>query len=129
MTFQSGFPFTPFCGPGNIQNGAGGWCAPDVVVGQNGNDGPKTISQYFNTGAFVDRVGQNAAAITDFRFGTAGRNSLVGPGIASLDASVNKVFKMMDGKQQFDLRGEFFNLPNHPYLRSPALHCVRRRTV
>lgn len=120
VTFQKGFPFTPFCGPGNIQNGAGGWCAPDVVVGQNGNDGPKTISQYFNTGAFVDRVGQNPAAITDFRFGTAGRNSLVGPGIASLDASVNKVFKMMDGKQQFDLRGEFFNLPNHPVFAQPG---------
>ena len=120
VTFQSGFPFTPFCGPGNIQNGAGGWCAPDVVVGQNANDGPKTVAQYFNTAAFVDRVGQNPGAITDFRFGTAGRNSLVGPGIASLDASVNKVFKMMDGKQQFDLRGEFFNLPNHPVFAQPG---------
>ena len=68
----------------------------------------------------MDRVGQNPAAITDFRFGTAGRNSLVGPGIASLDASVNKVFKMMDGKQQFDLRGEFFNLPNHPVFAQPG---------
>ncbi len=120
LTFQSGFPFSPFCGPGNIQNGAGGWCAPDAISGLKGNDGPKTVAQYFNTAAFVDRLGQNPAAITDFRFGTAGRNILIGPGIASFDASVNKAFKWKDGRQQLDVRGEFFNLPNHPLFAQPG---------
>ncbi|MDZ4796606.1 MAG: carboxypeptidase-like regulatory domain-containing protein [Bryobacteraceae bacterium] len=120
VTFQTGFPFTVTCGPGNIQNGAGGWCAPDVVPGANGNDGPKTVAQYFNTSAFVDRLGQNAGAITDFRFGTSGRNTVTGPGIVSLDASVNKAFRIQDGKHTFDLRGEFFNLPNHPVFGQPG---------
>lgn len=78
------------------------------------------MAQYFDTAAYVDRLGQNAAAITDFRFGTAGRNTLIGPGIASLDASINKAFKWMDGRQQIDLRGEFFNLPNHPVFAQPG---------
>ena len=120
VTFQRGFPLTLFCGSGNIQNGAGGWCAPDAIAGSDGNAGPKTVDQYFNTAAFVDRLGQNPAAITDFRFGTAGRNIVIGPGIASLDASVNKAFKWMEGKQQLDLRGEFFNLPNHPVFSQPG---------
>jgi len=120
LTFQSGFPFSAFCGPGNIQNGAGGWCAPDAISGQNGNDGPKTVEKYFNTGAFVDRLGQNAAAITDFRFGTNGRNTLIGPGIIGLDASVNKAFAWSEGRQKVDLRGEFFNLPNHANFSQPG---------
>jgi hypothetical protein len=120
LTFQSGFPFSAFCGSGNIQNGAGGWCAPDAISGARGNDGPKTVAQYFNTAAFVDRLGQNPSAITDFRFGTAGRNIMIGPGIASLDASINKAFKWMEGRQQIDLRGEFFNLPNPPVFGQPG---------
>ena len=120
LTFQAGFPFSAFCGPGNIQNGAGGWCAPDAIVGQNGNDGPKTVGQYFNTSAFVDRLGQNPAAITDFRFGTGGRNTLIGPGIAGLDASINKAFAWNEGRHKVDLRGEFFNLPNHANFSQPG---------
>jgi hypothetical protein len=119
LTFQSGFPLTAYCGPGNIQNGAGGWCAPDVVAGAKGNDGPKTVEQYFNTAAFVDRLGQNPNAITDFRFGTAGRNTIIGPGIASLDASVSKVFSLKE-RHHLDLRGEFFNLPNHAIFAQPG---------
>jgi hypothetical protein len=120
LTFQAGFPFSAFCGPGNIQNGAGGWCAPDAIVGQNGNAGPKTVAQYFNTSAFVDRLGQNPAAITDFRFGTGGRNTLIGPGIAGLDASINKAFAWNEGRHKVDLRGEFFNLPNHANFSQPG---------
>ena len=120
LTFQSGFPFSAFCGPGNIQNGAGGWCAPDALAGVSGNGGPKTVAQYFNTSAFVDRLGQNPAAITDFRFGTGGRNTLIGPGIAGLDASINKAFAWNEGRHKIDLRGEFFNLPNHANFSQPG---------
>ncbi|MCU1326313.1 MAG: Cna domain protein, partial [Bryobacterales bacterium] len=66
------------------------------------------------------RIGQNPAAITDFRFGTSGRNTVTGPGIASLDASVNKAFTWSEGRQKVDLRGEFFNLPNHPNFAQPG---------
>jgi hypothetical protein len=120
LTFQSGFPMTMFCGPGNIQNGAGGWCAPDAIVGQDPNSGPKTVAQFFNTSAFVDRLGQNPAAITDFRFGTNGRNNVIGPGIIGIDASVAKSFQFFEGKHKFELRGEFFNLPNRANFSQPG---------
>ena len=91
------------------ENCAGGWCALTPLLElTKSNDGPKTIAQHFNfnTGAYVYRLGQNPAAITDFRFGTSGRNTLIGPGITSLDASVNKAFRWKEGKQQMDLRGQ-----------------------
>lgn len=119
FTFQSGFPLTVFCGPGNIQNGAGGWCAPDVIAGTDPNAGPKTPGQWFNTSAYADRIGQNPSAITDFRYGTSGRNTVIGPGIVSIDASINKNFRFAE-KHTVEFRGEFFNAPNHPIFGQPG---------
>ena len=90
LTLQDGFPFTVLCGPGNIQNG-GGVCYPDST----GVDWQLPADQadahaVFNTDAFVDRN----PATGPFRYGTVPRNSLIGPGIISLDASANKRFMM-----------------------------------
>ena len=89
LTLQDGFPFTVTCGPGNIQNG-GGTCYPDW--NPNGTDwrlpaSERSRTRYFNADAFVDR---DPALGTNFRYGTVKRNSLVGPGITSFDASINK---------------------------------------
>jgi hypothetical protein len=122
VTLQDGFPLTAFCGPGNIQNG-GGYCAPDVVSPSGSpdlGDGNRTVGRWFNTDAFVDRLGQNPAAITDFRYGNSARNTIIGPGIISIDASVNKFFRFNEGKHAVELRGEFFNAPNHPIFGPPG---------
>jgi hypothetical protein len=120
ITFQDGFPLTAYCGPGNIQNG-GGYCKPDVVPGQNPNlpDSEQRVTRFFNTAAFVDRLGQDPARITEFRYGTAGRNTIIGPGILSVDVSVNKFFRIREG-HAVEFRSEFFNLPNHPIFAPPG---------
>ena len=53
-----------------------------------------------------------------FRYGTVARNSLIGPGIVSLDASANKRFQLKDS--YLELRVEIFNLPNHPIWNQPG---------
>jgi hypothetical protein len=120
LTFQSGFPITPYCGPGNIQNG-GGQCRPDVVPGETADlpRDERTRTRWFNTNAFVDRLGQNPAAITQFRYGTAGRNIITGPGVTSIDASLNKFFRFTE-RQNLEFRWELFNAPNIPNFGNPG---------
>jgi len=121
VTFQDGFPATVFCGPGNVQNG-GGYCKPDAIAGVNGNlqNSEKTIARWFNTAAFVDRLGvAPGAAQPVFRYGTAGRNTIIGPGITSIDMSVNKFFTFRE-THKIELRGEAFNLPNTPNFGQPG---------
>jgi hypothetical protein len=122
ITFQDGFPATVYCGPGNIQNG-GGYCKPDAVPGVKANlpDSEQRLFRFFNTDAYVDRLGVAPGAPQPvFRYGTAGRNTIIGPGIASLDISANKFFRFYEGKHTVELRGEFFNLPNHPIFQQPG---------
>ncbi|MFN9432545.1 MAG: TonB-dependent receptor domain-containing protein [Acidobacteriota bacterium] len=122
FTFQDGFPATAFCGPGNVQNG-GGYCKPDAISTENANlpEGQQSISRFFNTNAFVDRLGVAPGVTpTVFRYGTAGRNTIIGPGIIGIDASVNKFFRFLEGKHTFELRGEFFNAPNRANFAQPG---------
>jgi Carboxypeptidase regulatory-like domain len=114
LTLQDGFPFTVQCGPGNIQNG-GGICYPDYTgVDWQLPADQQTRTRFFNTDAFVDRNPATGA----FRYGTVPRNSLIGPGIISLDASANKRF--MIGSKYIEARIEVFNLPNRPIFGQPG---------
>ena len=115
LTLQDGFPFTVQCGPGNIQNG-GGICYPDYTgIDPQLPADQQTRTRFFNTDAFVDRN----PATGVFRYGTVPRNSLIGPGIISLDASANKRFTV--GSNYLELRIEVFNLPNRPIFNQPGL--------
>jgi hypothetical protein len=114
LTLQDGFPFTVQCGPGNIQNG-GGICYPDYTgIDWKLPADQRTRTRYFNTDAFVDRTNPGGP----FRYGTVPRNSLIGPGIISLDASANKRFLM--GSRYLEARIEIFNLPNRPIWNQPG---------
>jgi hypothetical protein len=114
IALQTGFPLTAYCGPGNIQNG-GGHCRPDVVPGQDltlpGDQ--RDPSRFFNTDAFVDRLGQDPARITEFRYGNAGRNIITGPGIISIDASINKFFRFTERQHGVALGGFQRTQPSH----------------
>lgn len=48
-----------------------------------------------------------------YRFGTLGRNTVVGPGLVNLDATITRNFRGRE-RVNIQVRGEFFNLPNHP---------------
>jgi Carboxypeptidase regulatory-like domain/TonB dependent receptor/TonB-dependent Receptor Plug Domain len=68
-------------------------------------------SPYFDVTAFKP--------VTDLRFGTAGFNTLRGPGYANLDASLFRTFSMRTG-MNLQFRLEVFNVTNTPHFQNPA---------
>jgi hypothetical protein len=79
-----------------------GGLAADVV---------KQPSSWFNTCAFVPPpAGQ---------FGNAGRNIMTGPGLSNLDFSLYKNITLRREARRLQLRGEVFNLFNHPNFDIP----------
>jgi Carboxypeptidase regulatory-like domain len=64
----------------------------------------------------------NEACFTPSQYGTAGnlgRNVLLGPGYAETDISVTKMTKINE-RMTLQLRGEIFNIFNHPNFSAPA---------
>ncbi|HKQ78000.1 MAG TPA: TonB-dependent receptor [Blastocatellia bacterium] len=51
--------------------------------------------------------------------GTLGRNTLIGPGLVSVDASLGKSFALGESRS-LTFRAEVFNLPNHPNFAVPS---------
>jgi hypothetical protein len=114
VQLQSGNPFTigvsgdiaNIGAPNNNTNRAnyvGG--DPDLPGDQ------RTTERWFNTAAF--------ATPATFTFGNVGRNTVDGPGLVSIDASLAKnTFVTERVNAQF--RAEFFNMPNHPNYNTPG---------
>jgi hypothetical protein len=111
VTLQDGTPFTVLTGFSQSRdlarsvadrpNPAPGFTGP-VILG-----GP---SQYYNPLAFVlQPVGM---------YGTVGRNSLVGPGLATVDATLVRQVSL-GGSRRVSLRLEVFNLLNHANFNLP----------
>ena len=136
LTAQSGSPFTvnlPASQSGSAITAFGNPYRPDLV-GNPFLPGPvmtnpnpachTTISQgglaadivdqpssWFNTCAFAEPpAGQ---------FGNAGRNIMVGPDLTNLDFSVTKYILLHGERHKLQLRGEFFNVLNHPNFDIP----------
>ena len=65
---------------------------------------------WFDTSAF--------RAVTERRFGTAGVNSMRGPGFANFDLSVFREFGLGGGRA-LQFRMEIFNLTNTPHFANP----------
>ena len=74
----------------------------DLVPGVS-LEGPKTVSQWFNTAAFTNSIGH---------FGTSGRGILLGPHYQNWDMSGLKNFQIGE-RVRMQFRGEFFNAFNH----------------
>jgi len=72
--------------------------------------GTRTAERWFNPAAF--------AAPPAFTFGNAGRNTVYGPGMQTLDLALNRQFDLSD-RVNFQLRAEFFNALNHTNLGTP----------
>ena len=70
------------------------------------------IQQWFDPTAFVTNpVG---------RYGNAGRNIIIGPGLISWDLSVNKDFPLLRERQKLQFRTDFLNIMNHVNLGQPV---------
>jgi hypothetical protein len=114
VTLVDGFPLSAVCGSSAVQNGDGN-CYPDYI-GQNPNldRGQQDPNHWFNTSIFVNRLPNSG-----FRFGTVGRNTIIGPGVINWDFSLLKQFHLFE-KHNLELRWEVFNLPNHPLWDIPG---------
>jgi hypothetical protein len=56
--------------------------------------------------------------VTERRFGTAGVNSMRGPGFANFDMSIFREFRL-GGSRALQFRMEIFNLTNTPHFANP----------
>jgi len=136
LTSQTGSPFTvdlPASQSGSAIAAFGNPTRPDVISNPYvagpvmANPNPAchtTISQggmaadvvdqpgsWFNTCAFVQPTGE---------FGDLGRNTMTGPGLENLDFSMYKNIILRKESHRLQLRGEVFNLFNHPNFDIPS---------
>jgi hypothetical protein len=78
--------------------------------------GHNSSNPYFDGTAFINPAANTLA-------GTVARDTLRGPGLFALNASVAKMFKFKEGRISFQLVGEAFNLTNTPVFSNPNATC------
>lgn len=111
MRFMDGLPFTPMVSNVNaFLLGLPG--RPDRIA--SGSIADQNIRHWYDPKAFVP-VPLNA-----YRYGNSGRNILIGPGAAIVDASIFKEFALPMEGHRVQFRVEAFNLPNHPNFGQPG---------
>ena len=107
-TIYSGPPFTPRVANFNYTNGEAS--RPDRI--RTGSLEGASIDQWFDRTAFP------VVPLGAYRFGSSGRNVLDGPGTFVVNASLSRKFRFTESIA-LQLRGESFNLPNHPNFNLP----------
>jgi hypothetical protein len=103
LVAQSGAPFTVNLGIDRANIGAGPAQRPDQLGNPNLPGGERTADRWFGTGAF--------ALQAPFTFGSAPRNSVIGPGYANVDLALAKTWRL-PRTSLLELRWEIFNLFN-----------------
>jgi hypothetical protein len=103
FTVSSGTWFTVTDANDNFAN-SDGQQRPNAIIGQNPNGKPCAPGTIFNTCAFTD---PSLGSV-----GNVGQNTVNGPGFLDLDMSASKEIPISE-KRHFQLRADFFNLPNH----------------
>jgi hypothetical protein len=110
---QTGFPLT-ISVFGDTANAG-------TAVGENPIRANVTGKPVFGPGTRNARTWFNPAAFKAppaYTFGNAGRNSVYGPGMQTMDLAVVRTFGLTEGLK-FETRGEFFNALNHTNLGTP----------
>ncbi len=113
LTLQSGFPFTPQLSynpsnNGDTKNPVRPFVNPaftgPVIIG--------SPSKWFNPAAFL--APPNASGF----YGNLGRDTLIGPGLATWDLSAIKDMQLHE-RLNLQFRAEFFNILNHANFNTP----------
>jgi len=113
VTLQGGFPFTPQLSynpsnNGDTRNPVRAFVNPaftgPVILGNS--------NQWFNPAAFL-----MPPASSGF-YGNLGRDTLIGPGLATVDFSAMKDTRIRE-RMTLQFRAEFFNILNHANFNSP----------
>lgn len=110
MSMFTGLPFTPTADGGSL-NAPGNTQVADVLAPT------RRIGAYGPGQFWIDR--SSFAAVTGARVGSAGINSLRGPGAFNTDASLFRKFRLSE-RAELQFRAECFNLTNTPQLENPA---------
>jgi len=138
------FPFGPgkrWATAGLPARLAGGWQTNAVVSAVSGSPftvtssgtsvnapgNTQTADQVLPTVAILGGIGRGNsyfdpsafAPVTEVRFGTSGRNSLRGPGLVNIDASLFRDFVLAE-RRTLQFRVEVFNLANRPAYNNPG---------
>jgi hypothetical protein len=113
ITLQTGLPFSVLAGSNRSLSGGAGDRAD--LLGPVATYGDESRAQF--TRKFFDTSQFALPALGTF--GTAGRNILTGPGLANVDASVFKEFRLAETKS-IQFRWEVFNLMNRPNFNNPV---------
>jgi Carboxypeptidase regulatory-like domain len=111
LTFEGGFPFNVTA---TDTSNTGGGIQMRGLETCNGNTGPKTFAEYFNTSCYA-----NPAENT---FGNERRNDIVGPHNTNLDLSAFKEFPIWENLT-FQFRTDAFSSLNHPLPDQPNAAC------
>jgi hypothetical protein len=125
-SWQSGLPFTPSYRDCNADRDTG-WCRPDLV-GEWKPEKPTRNAWFITTplaaSGQVTPLTANGQTLGPWRrpergrFGSVGRNRLLGPSFQQWDMSLSKTFDITERfKAQF--RAEAFNVPNRVNLANP----------
>ena len=107
-TKQSGTPLSAVTGADVSGTGSPIVNRPDLVG--NPNVSKPTPDRFFDPAAF--RIPDEP------RFGTSGRNIIIGPGIWSLDAALTRSFRLSDATR-LQFRADAYNILNHPNFVAP----------
>jgi hypothetical protein len=123
--FQSGSPLTFLAGTDIAANGQSGAATsqyaelkPGVTAANLQISHPNTasmINQYFNTAAFVP-----LSQIPVGTYGNAARGLVYGPSYYDSDVAVLRYIPVGTERIKAQLRGEFFNVFNHPNFDNPT---------
>jgi hypothetical protein len=113
VTLQGGFPFTPQLSYNPSNNGdSRNPVRPFVNPAFTGPVILGTPNQWFNPAAFL------APPASSGFYGNLGRDTLIGPGLATWDFSLLKDTAIRE-KLRLQFRAELFNLLNHPNFNTP----------
>ena len=116
LHIASGEPFTPIITGDPLGMKGDQFDRPDVLTG------PGCSGLRVNPGNPLDYIKTQCFAFPNpsTRFGDAGRNILIGPGILNLDTSL---VRNLGGSEKFhaQFRAEFFNVFNHTNFASPVV--------
>jgi Carboxypeptidase regulatory-like domain len=124
--YATGRYFTPtFAASGGLSNSR-----PDVVPGVSGNlpRGARTPQRWFNPAAFAIVPATDPSTGLP-RFGKAGRNILIGPGLNVVDATLAKSWQVYGDNTRLAFRLEAFNLFNHANYDLPDRNISNTNTV
>jgi hypothetical protein len=108
FTARSGTPFTVTASNASLNAGNGTNQTADQIKDPEIFGG---LSPYFDVTAF--------RSVTEVRFGTAGYNTLRGPGVANLDLSLFRTFSLPN-QMALQVRIEALNATNTPHFSNPA---------